>query len=263
METKNGEAKADEGKVVTTEPVTAPPAQSEAENLKAKLAEAEKALESARQEALAHQRNVSKKDKELNQYKKLDALSEKIDLIAQYLPDFVAQTEELGEKPKPKPDVVSKLKEVDQKYSKVQAESEYQRILAIASEADRMIQPLGLNMKATPELREAYLKFLEGDPEAGLEETRKVVKAMEVKKQEKPITQKSEAEIRKEMEQEIRKKIYEEHGWNVSDAGKPSAPSGKIYSLKEVQAMPPSEISKLIKETGKSLLQLQQEGRIK
>ncbi len=215
-----------EAQTTGTAEVTAPPTLEELvqerTKLQSELVEAKKDAEKWQTEARTHQKNVTKKDQELQRIsqsaQEIQDLKDKLDITAAMVADLVDRepTSDTGEeKPirRKSEQYLTSLREKEQQRQKGAQDETTKRFLAIAGEAETLSKTAGLDLRKSPELREAYVKFLEGDPITGLEETKRILSSL-TPKETKPV--KTEAELK----EEIRQQIYEEKGWNKSDTGK-------------------------------------------
>ena len=260
MVTKEGEVIAEVGKVEElAKPAQEVPApEVEQAKLSSELEKIQKELTEAREEAKAHQRNVTKKEQELQQYKKSDekisGLEDKIEIITQMIADVMDKDSSLEDEEKPRKrrseEYLAKIAEKDTERKKQVKQATDQEFYGIMSEADKLIKSVNLDMEKSLELREAYIKFLTGDIRGCAEEARRVVNTLtEAKKV--PQVIESEAEKEAKLRDKITKEIYEAKGWNISDTGSPAGAGGKgipreMTRFKEwLATVPTSEYVKL------------------
>jgi len=227
MAETEGEAKVDEGQVETTEPeVTDAVAQVDTASLQSELEETRKALENAKQEAKAHQRNDSKKDAEVQNQKRVqDALSSRMDLLTEMIADvmdaknesseFEGQTQQRRSEPYRQKMADAKKVETD-----TFTKSQEATVKSYASEIISLTTSKQMELDKSPELRQAYIKWLEGDHEGAVEEVRSVV--TEVKKEDKPKEPTQEEQFEKWYEAR-RKKEGIESGELDAETGQPKA----------------------------------------
>jgi hypothetical protein len=193
---------------------------------------------------------------------KIEKLDSQIEVMATMLADLVdnvpAGEEDYEEKPKRRrsEQYLAKLQEASKKTEQAMLETQQQMFLRLANEADSLAKSAGLDMEKSPELREAYIRFLEGKPEEGLEETKKVVANMTEAKG-KPKETDIE-ELKAKLKEELRKEILMEQGLLDADAGQPAG-AGKVFTRAQIMAMSDEEYAKNRDAIAKAMV----EGRIK
>jgi len=223
-----GEQEIVEGKVAVTEPeAVVEVALPDVASLEAELEKTRQELENARREAKAHQRNVSKKDTEVQAQRKIqESLGMRMDLLTDMIAEVMDKSEspDYEDKPQQRKSDVYKQRMAEAKKSEVDAVTKTQEAL-IKTHANEIIQltsPKGLELDKSPELLKAYNKWLTGDYEGAVEEVKSVMdKTTEVKE---VVNQMSEEQFEK-MYQERRKKERIESGELDAETGKPKAGS--------------------------------------
>ena len=147
-------------------------AQPTVEELQGQLNTVTTERDAAKEEALAHQQNVSKKAGELAkreaQESKISGLEENVKVLTDMVADLVDRGDDEVETPKRRKseEYLKQLKPNDT------ANVELSRK---ATEADKLARSVGLEVDKSPELRQAYILFRVGDADAGLEEIQRIV----------------------------------------------------------------------------------------
>ena len=208
------------------------------ETLQSEIAKLTGQVEEAKREAKAHQEYGRKTKEELDRQKQLgervEAISDRLDVTTQMLADLVDRggEEELETPRAPakrrSEDYLSRLKDSETK----RKESEQQKWARLANEADGLLKPIGLEMDKSPETRDAYIKFLRYEPEAGLEEVRRIV---EQKKAEANPKEPSETEAEKidRLAEEKARRMLEEKGLLQTELSVPSAGSASFQEFEK------------------------------
>lgn len=200
------------------------------EQLKGKLESLQSQLTKAQEEAKAHQKNVSKKDSELQKLQareaRLDAIESKVGLIADGIADLMdreSSVDALEDKPQKRKseEFRGKFEQTGQQ-AKQQAEqatrAQHQQVV---DEVLKQLKSVGLDTTAmeTEEFARAENLFLKGKAEEGLEEVKRIVMAKtEVKKVE---PKESQEDLIKRIREEERKKLLIERGELDAETGQP------------------------------------------
>jgi len=182
------------------------------------------------EEAKAHQRNVTKKSDEISKFdQRFEALDKRFEVMTSMLADVVDRdSENIEETPKKRrsEEYLSRLPTREQQEQEKQTK-ERDAFMKIAQEAEKLAKTAGLEMDKSPELKDAYIDFLRGNSEAGLEEVKKVV-SQKTEANKEP----DEDAINKIVEERLRKAM-EEKGLLDVETGGPSAASD---DWKEIRA---------------------------
>lgn len=181
--------------------------------------------DAAIEESKKHQVSLNKKAQEVARKEALDekvvALDAKLDVMATMMGDILDKGEFEGEeKPRKRrsEEYLTRLSEVS-KTSKQQGQEAVQTSYQQrAVEADALARVAGLKMDESPELNKAYIHFLKGEADIGLEETRRVVEGR--KTEAKPPV------LSDEEKEEIARQVAEKKGNLRTETGGPSASSG-------------------------------------
>jgi hypothetical protein len=233
MGTTKGEEKVEP--FVEVQEVLETPAQVEepkidVEAIKTELEKTKQELDKWQKEAKAHQRTASSKSQEAQRARdEVSSINARIDLLAETLEDRLlnqASTEILEEKRKPS--YKERLQQVEQQRQTGDSDSRRAYINNIANEIVTLTTPKGMQFDKTPELRDAYVKWLEGDYEGAKEMVKEIVtKVAEAKKEEETDESKFER-----MYQERRRKEMEADGTWKSDK---ITPSGKTANDEQIR----------------------------
>ena len=193
--------------------------------LESKVATLTTQVEDAKREAKSHQEYGRKTKEELDKQRGLDGkvtrLEQRLEVATDMIADLLDRNEEAVEETQPKrrsETYRSRLAEGDRETKETQDQS-FKRM---ALEADGLLKSIGLKMKDSPETMTAYVNFLEGNPDAGLEEVKKIVADKQVK-----------TEVKVEPQIDIQKAITDgvqaelkRRGLLDSDTGSPSGGMG-------------------------------------
>jgi hypothetical protein len=235
------------------------PAQQEEGDLRSQLSQLQQELEKAREEAKAHQREVSKKAAQLKEQEEFKAniknIEDRMEVITAMLADIVDKDDLSEAEPTQKrsSEYLKQLEEKEEKRKREQEKSLQQEFLLKAQEADRLAKEAGLDMESSPELEDALLWFRLGEPDKGLKKVKEVTSKM--KAEGKP----NEVDIEKLVEERLQAKL-KEAGLLTPEASTPSSSGERVYTLSEIAEMTPQEFAKEFE--GKSTLQLIREGKI-
>lgn len=221
-----------------------------ADALKSELEQAKQELQRLSEEAKAHQRNVSKKDVELQREKEYrEAISQKIDILAAGIAELMdtrsSDEEEIDQKPRKRrsEEYLEKLKEADT--AKVNSGQEY--MLKKAREADALLGSVGLKMRESPETLSPYIKFMEGNIEDAMDEIRDLVSR---KKAETTEPKETEEQLRARLRKEVEREILEKRGELDAEDGQPAGVK-KELTVDDVKGMTPEQIMARYKEIAK------------
>ncbi len=197
--------------------------QASLEELQTKLAEAEKDLTEARTQAKSHQEYGRKQKEALDRQRGLDEemaeLKSTLKVVVDMQADILDRGEQVEvEKPQERRSDVYKERLKDtQKTASTQANQRYEQL---GREADGILRTLGFTMDGSPEAKDAYIMFLSGNPEGGLEEIKRIQRE---KTEAKP--QESVEEKAKKLAEEMHKTFLKDKGWDDLEDSTSSAAS--------------------------------------
>ena len=170
-------------------------------------------LKSSKEESLKHQQNVTKKSDELSKKetaeKKIGGMENRLEVLTDMVADLVDSREDSEEESKPKRRSEEYLARIKPQESLEQALNQKGR------EADRLAKSAGLDVTTSPELKDAYIRWLEGDGDGLVEEVKRVVdtKQSGAEEKEKP------EELTSEDKGRIAREWMKEEGLTTQDTG--------------------------------------------
>jgi len=231
------------------------------DELRTRISQLEGDVETAKGEAKAHQKFGEKTRAELERQRGLDDKVSKMENRLTIVTDMLAETldrtsieESIEEKPQKRrsDEYLSRLERTNAEKAEADRQSEQAYFQKKAAEADTLLRAAGLEMDKSPETKDAYIQFLLGNPDVGLEEVRRVVSSRTEAK-------KPDAE---EAVEERARKMLEERGQLDTDTGSPSG-SGRVFSTSEIDTMPSEEYRKNFPNGLPDIQKAINEGRIR
>lgn len=220
------------------------------ESLKAELENTKKDLDKWMNEAKANRSGMSTLTKKVNDYK---ALNTKVDTMATMLADLMDNipNEEDGDKPKSKKgaEYLSRIQKQSEELTKTEREEQERYIRGVGKQIFDLTNGAGMDLKDSAELRGAYVKWLEGDFDGALEETKKTLTS-------KP--RETEEEKRKKWIEEGKRQALEGSGSLNTDTGS-GARANLSFSREQIEKMSAEEYKKKEPEIKKAIA----EGRLK
>lgn len=229
----------------------------EIDTLRQQLGELETKLTASQEEAKAHQKNVSKKDLELQEAKhiqtSIDEVRDRLDMHETY---FAA----LGDKVGGEGDT-SFSKTVQAAGAKTRQAALMRKMQDADREVDGLLEGTGLTKKS-PELETAGLLYSMGRYDESVKKVREAVAQHEPPetkegKEEKKVTETEEERIER-LAKEKSDAFLEEKGLLTPEGGEPSA-GGQSFTKQQIIDMPPDEFVKNQEAINKA----RREGRIK
>jgi len=153
---------------------------SELEKTRQELQDKEAEISKWQTEAKSHQKNVTKKDSEIQRLRdNRESIETRLGVLTEMVADLVDSREELSGYEAPKKrrseEYLARLKTTEEQSRETQSNSERQRVMGMAQEADKLLQSVGLSMDESPEAMKAYNLWLRGDYEDSVEEVKKLV----------------------------------------------------------------------------------------
>ena len=233
----------------------------EADTLRTQIGQLEKDLESAKGEAKAHQKYGEKTKGELDKQRGLEDKIDRIEGRMTVVTEMLAETmdrdsDEIEEQPKKRrsEEYLSRIDRAADSTKQTRKQAVEAEFAQVAREADALLKVAGLEMDKSPEAKDAYIQFLLGNPEAGLEEVRRIVGS------------KTEAKQDVDMDvlvEEKARKILEESGQLKTDTITPVGGAGRIWTRSEIDTMSGVDYAKNFPNGYTDVLSAVNEGRIK
>ncbi|MCJ7828244.1 MAG: hypothetical protein MUP81_00690 [Dehalococcoidia bacterium] len=236
--------------------------QEELDATRKQLGELESKLTAAQEEAKAHQRNVSKKDQELQEERqrltKIDEIGGRIELLEGFIAELGDKTVEKGE------GGIGFAAKVRASQMQRQRETIGRKASEVSDEVDKLLKDTGLT-KTSPELKAAGLLYSLGTQtgnlrnfDEALSEVKEAIAKLPPKAKEGEKMETEEEKVNKLVEERLKAKMIEK-GLLTPEGGEPSAAGGHTFTAEQIRKMSTDEYAKLQPEINKA----RREGRIK
>jgi len=212
------------------------------DDLKSKIAQLETDLTGAKTEARSHQAYGRQQKEALDKQRGLDNRIAQLEETLRVVTDMQAEILDKGgeeEVEKPQQRRSDFYKERLNEFPKKSREQENLRFQGLANEADGLLKAIGLTMDKSPETKDAYIMFLLGNPDGGLEEVKRIQR--ERTEAVKKPSESEEERIERLAEEKYHSKLKGGGYLNIEEGG-PSASAKRYEEVRDTYIEDPGNL---------------------